>query len=48
MGMLKEEELINMPIKDLQILIYELGIDEALDIEDRNMLIDLYYDYVRE
>lgn len=44
---LKEEELLSMPIKDLQILVYELGIDDALEIEDRNDLIDLYNYYVK-
>ena len=44
---LKEEELRNMPIKDLQILVYELGIDEALENKDRNNLIDLYYNYIK-
>jgi hypothetical protein len=47
MGILKEEELRTMPIKELQIIVYELGIDEALDIGDRNELIDLYYDYIK-
>lgn len=46
MGKLRDEELETMPIKDLQILVYELGIDEALETENRDMLIDLYKDYV--
>lgn len=43
---LSDEQLKVIPINELQEIVYELGIDEAYDINDRQDLIDLYLDWV--
>lgn len=42
---LSEEELKIIPLNELQELVYELGFDEAYEINDRQDLIDYYLDW---
>ena len=45
MPKLSDEQLKTIPLKELQEIVYELGIDEAYDITDRQVLIDYYLDW---
>ena len=45
MPKLSDEQLKTIPLKELQEIVYELGIDEAYEIEDRDTLIDYYIDW---
>jgi hypothetical protein len=45
MPKLSDEQLQTISIETLQYIVYELGIDEALEITDRQVLIDLYLDW---
>lgn len=45
MKKLNEKELQEIELKTLQELVYELGIDEAYEIDDRQTLIDYYLDW---
>ena len=42
---LTEEELNKISLKELQEIVYEMGCDEAYEIEDRQTLIDYYLDW---
>ena len=42
---ISDEQLKVMPLIELQEIVYELGIDEAYEINDRDDLIDYYYDW---
>lgn len=46
MPKLSDEQLKTIPLEELQEIVYELGIDEAYDIDDRDDLIDYYYDWM--
>lgn len=39
------EQLQTIALKELQEIVYELGIDEAYEITDRQELIDYYLDW---
>lgn len=45
MPKLSDEQLKTIELETLQWIVYELGIDEALEIDDRQDLIDLYLDW---
>ena len=45
MPKLSLEQLKIIPLKELQEIVYELGIDEAYEITDRDVLIDYYLDW---
>ena len=45
MPKLSLEQLKVIPLKELQEVVYELGFDEAYDIDDRDVLIDYYLDW---
>ena len=45
MPKLSDEQLKVIPLIELQEIVYELGIDEAYDINDRDDLIDYYLDW---
>lgn len=45
MPKLSDEQLKVIPLEELQEIVYELGIDEAYDIDDRDDLIDYYLDW---
>ena len=45
MPKLSDEQLKVIPLIELQEIVYELGIDEAYEINDRDDLIDYYEDW---
>ena len=45
MPKLSDEQLKVIPLIELQEIVYELGIDEAYEINDRDDLIDYYLDW---
>ena len=45
MPKLSDEQLQTIDLKELQEIVYELGIDEAYEIDDRQELIDYYLDW---
>lgn len=45
MPKLSLEQLKTIPLIELQEVVYELGFDEACEIEDRQALIDYYLDW---
>lgn len=45
MPKLSLEQLKVIPLKELQEVVYELGFDEAYEIDDRDALIDYYLDW---
>jgi|GEM_PF-5164632 len=45
MPKLSLEQLKTIPLVELQEVVYELGIDEAYEIDDRDVLIDYYLDW---
>lgn len=45
MPKLSLEQLKALPLNELQEIVYELGCDEAYEIEDRQVLIDYYLDW---
>ena len=45
MPRLSDEQLQTIDLKELQEIVYELGIDEAYEIDDRQELIDYYLDW---
>lgn len=45
MKKLTDQELQEIKLSELQEIVYELGIDEAYEIEDRQVLIDYYLDW---
>ena len=45
MKKLTDQELQEIKLSELQEIVYELRIDEAYEIEDRQVLIDYYLDW---